>query len=197
MGKVDRLSRRADWKVGVENDNNNQILIKEQWIYNLLEVVIEEPEVDIIEKIKIAESKYEKIVEKMKKAGVKVLWGDEWQIEGDLVLKKGKMYMLKNKTLRVKIIQLHYDIPITGYRVRWKMIELVMRNHWWLRVTINVGKYMEEYNICQRMKNRMEVPVGKFKNEQDTEETMNILESWLHYKVAIGSWEECNPSSLW
>ena len=62
----------------------------------------------------------------MKKAGVKVLWGDEWQIEGDLVLKKEKVYMLKNKTLRVEIIQLHHDIPITGYRVRWKMIELVM-----------------------------------------------------------------------
>ena len=111
----------------------------------------------------------------MKKTGVKVLWGDEWQIKGDLVLKKGKVYMLKNKILRVKIIQLHYNIPITGYRVRWKMIELVMRNYWWLRVTINAGKYMEECNICQRMKNRMEVLVGKFKNEQDTEEAMDIL----------------------
>ena len=41
-------------------------------------------------------------------------------------MKKEKVYMLKNKTLRVEIIQLHHDIPITGYRVRWKMIELVM-----------------------------------------------------------------------
>ena len=54
MGKADKLSRRANWKLGVENDNNNQILIKEQWIHNLLEVVIEGPEIDIIEKIKIA-----------------------------------------------------------------------------------------------------------------------------------------------
>ena len=54
MRKADKLSRRADWKLGVENDNNNQILIKEQWIHNLLEVVIERPEIDIIEKIKIA-----------------------------------------------------------------------------------------------------------------------------------------------
>jgi len=29
MGKVDRLSRRSDWKVGVENDNDNQIIIKD------------------------------------------------------------------------------------------------------------------------------------------------------------------------
>jgi len=30
MGKRDGLSRRLDWKVGIENNNNNQTLIKEQ-----------------------------------------------------------------------------------------------------------------------------------------------------------------------
>jgi len=30
MGKADRLSRRLDWKVGTENGNNDQTLIKEQ-----------------------------------------------------------------------------------------------------------------------------------------------------------------------
>ena len=29
MGKADRLSRRPDWKVGVEKNNDNQILIKD------------------------------------------------------------------------------------------------------------------------------------------------------------------------
>jgi len=78
--KVDGLNRRLDWKVEIENNNNNQILIKEQWICNLAEVVIEGPEVDIVEKIKKAKSKNEKvvrIVEEMKKAGVKILQGDK------------------------------------------------------------------------------------------------------------------------
>ena len=35
-----------------------------------------------------------------------------------------------------------------------------MRNYWWLEVTKDVGKYVEGYNMCQRMKNRTEVPVG-------------------------------------
>jgi len=48
--KTDKLSRRLDWKVGIENNNKNQTLIKEQWICSLAEVVIEEPEGDIIEK---------------------------------------------------------------------------------------------------------------------------------------------------
>jgi len=29
MGKADGLSRRPDWKVGVEKDNENQVVVKE------------------------------------------------------------------------------------------------------------------------------------------------------------------------
>ena len=80
MRKADRLSRRLDWKVGVEKDNENQVLIKDCWIHSLQEVVIKGLEVDIVEKIKRARDKNKeviKIVEEMKKAGVKVLRGDE------------------------------------------------------------------------------------------------------------------------
>jgi len=76
MGKVDGLSRRLDWKVGVDRDNENQVFIKDHWIRKLQEVVIEGPEVDIIEKIKKARSKDEdvvRVVEEMKKVGVKEL----------------------------------------------------------------------------------------------------------------------------
>ena len=50
MGKMDGLSRRLDWKVGVEKDNENQVFIKNNWICNLQEVVIEGPEVEMLEK---------------------------------------------------------------------------------------------------------------------------------------------------
>ena len=70
-----------------------------------------------MEKIKIARSKNKvvRIVEEMKKAGVKVLRGEEWQVEGDLVLKEEKIYILKNKALRVEIIWLYHDVPVIGY----------------------------------------------------------------------------------
>jgi len=48
--KADKLSKRLDWKVRVENDNNNKTLIKEQWTHSLTKVVIEEPEVEIVGK---------------------------------------------------------------------------------------------------------------------------------------------------
>jgi len=119
IGKADGLSRRLDWKIGIENDNENQIFIKDHWLCNLSKVVIEGPEVDILEKIKLARSKNKevvRIVEKMKKAGIKVLRGVEWQIEGDIVLKKGKVYIPKDKVLRVEIIWLYHDVPVVGHK---------------------------------------------------------------------------------
>jgi len=82
------------------------------------EVVIEEPEVEIVEKIKKARNKDKnivRIVEEMKKTNIKELQEDKWKMEGDLVLKEKKIYMPKNEKLRVKIIQLYHDMPATEY----------------------------------------------------------------------------------
>jgi len=70
---------------------------------------VEGLEVDILERIKNARSKDEKVlrvVEEIKKAGVKILWEEEWQIKEDLVLKEGKVYVPKDGELKMKIIQL-------------------------------------------------------------------------------------------
>ena len=56
-----------------------------------------------------------KAVEEMKKAGVKVLRNKEWQIEDNLVLKEGKVYVPRDKKLRMEIIWLHYDILIAAH----------------------------------------------------------------------------------
>ena len=64
----------------VEKDNENQVFIKENCICSLQEVVIEEPEVDILEIIKKARSKDKdvvRVVEEMKKMKVKELQGEE------------------------------------------------------------------------------------------------------------------------
>jgi len=76
MGKADRLSRRLDWKVGVDKDNENQIVVKDSWLRKLEEVIIEGLEVEVLEKIKKARSKNEdvvRVVEEMKKIKVKEL----------------------------------------------------------------------------------------------------------------------------
>ena len=76
MGKADSLSKRLDWKVEIDKDNEDQIFIKDCWLYSLHKVVIKGPEVNIVKKIKRARSKDEevvRVVEEMKKVGVKVV----------------------------------------------------------------------------------------------------------------------------
>jgi len=42
MGKADRLSRRLDWQEGVEKDNENQKLVKPEWIRGVETIIKEE-----------------------------------------------------------------------------------------------------------------------------------------------------------
>jgi len=60
---------------------------------------------------------------------VKVLRKDKWQVEEDLVLKKRKVYILKDEKLRVEIIQLHCNVLVERYGERWKTIELMARSN--------------------------------------------------------------------
>ena len=93
------------------------------------------------------------------------------------MLKEEKVYVPKNEELRAKVIQLYHDVLAVGHEGRWKTVELVMRNYWWPGVTRNVRKYMEECDLCQRMKNRTEELVRKLKLSEVPEKL------WLHLIV--------------
>ena len=131
-----------------------------------MEQLVEGPEEEIVKKIKEARDKDKEVikaVEKMKKAGVKILRNEEWQIEEGLVLKEGRVYVPKDEKLRIEIIWLHHDTPIAGHGGQWKMVELVTRNYWWPGVMREVKRYVEGCDQCQRMKNRAEMLVGKLR----------------------------------
>jgi len=152
MGKADGLSRRPDWQEGVEKDNEDRTLIRPEWVRGV-EMVIEER--DLRKRIKKAQEGDEKVVkavEELKKAGVKTLRDEEWEIEDGVVLKEGRIYIPEGE-LRGEIIRLHHDTPVGGHGGRWKMTELVTRNYWWPGVTKEVGKYVDGYDACQRYKN--------------------------------------------
>jgi len=93
MGKVDGLSRRLDWQEKVEKDNENQKLVKPEWIRGV-EMIIEEK--NLKKRIKRAQEGDEKVVkavEELKKAGVKTLKDEEWEIENGIVIKERRIYM--------------------------------------------------------------------------------------------------------
>ena len=64
------------------------------------------------------------------------------------MLKEGKVYVLKDEELRAEIIWLHHNVLVAGYGGRWKTVELVTKNYWWLGVMRNVGRYVEGCDLC-------------------------------------------------
>jgi len=117
MEKVNSLTRRSDWEKEGEKDNEKRILLKPEWLeVRIGEVIMEE--VNILEKIRKSKAKDDEVViavEEMKKAEVKMLRDEEWREENSIILKEGKVYVLKNKVLRVEIIKLHHNMPIGGH----------------------------------------------------------------------------------
>jgi len=128
MGKADGLSRRLDWQEGVERNNEDRMLIKPKWVRGV-ETIVEEGNLrERIKKAQEGDERVVKAVEELKKAGVKTLRDEEWEIEDRIVLKEGRIYMPEGE-LRREIIRLHHDTPIGGYGGRWKTTELVTRNY--------------------------------------------------------------------
>jgi len=128
MGKADGLSRRPDWQEGVERDNEDQTLIKPEWV-RVAETLVEEENLrERIKKAQEGDERVVKAVEELKKAGVKTLRDKEWEIEDGVVLKEGRIYVPEGE-LRGEVIRLHHNTPVGEHGGRWKTTELVTRNY--------------------------------------------------------------------
>jgi len=120
IGKADSLSKRLDWKVGVERDNKDKTLVKPEWLEvrrtERVEIIVEG--VDLLEKVrksKVKDNKVVKAVEEIKQAGVKMLRDEEWREENSIIYKEGKVYVPKDDILRAEIIRLHHNTPVGGH----------------------------------------------------------------------------------
>ena len=80
MGKADRLSKRLDWQERVEKDNEDQKLIKPEWIRRAETIIGEGNLKERIKKAQKEDEKVVKVVEDLKRAGIKTLKDEEWEI---------------------------------------------------------------------------------------------------------------------
>jgi len=165
----DLLSRRADYEMGTDLDNTNQVLLKPEFFaINVLEATHEMPINDeiILKEVKAALllDKVTKDYRTLLKSGPREFGKSlqDWNYENGLLLYRGKVYILHSMkdTLRQQIIKIHYDLPSTGHPGQWKTYELVSRNYWWPGMTTFVKKYIMGCDMCQRIKNRPQQPFG-------------------------------------
>jgi len=110
-------------------------LVKPEWLEvrktEVVEIIVDG--VDLLEEVrksKVKDDEVVKVVEEMKRAGVKMLRDEEWREVEGIIYKERKVYIPKDEKLRAEIIRLHYDMPIGGHGGQWKTVELVTRNFW-------------------------------------------------------------------
>ena len=91
----------------MERNNKDRTLVKKEWLRKTeVEKVLIEG-VDLLEKVrklKVQDDEVIKVVEEIKRAGVKMLRNEEWREEEGLMLKEEKVYVPKDEELRMEII---------------------------------------------------------------------------------------------
>jgi len=95
------------------------MLIKPEWVREA-ETLVEEG--NLRERIKKAQERDErvmKVVKELKKAGIKTLKDEEWEIEDRIVMKERRVYVLEGE-LRREVIQLYHNTLVGGHGGRWK-----------------------------------------------------------------------------
>jgi len=95
MEKANNLSRRLDWKVGIEKDNEDEMLVKPEWLKvrrtKAVEIMVDR--VDLLEEVRKSKVKDDKVVKavEIKRAGVKMLRDEEWREVNSIMYKEGKV----------------------------------------------------------------------------------------------------------
>jgi len=68
MGKADSFSRRPDWEVGVEKDNENETLVKPEWLEvrktEVAKIIVDK--VDLLEEVRKSKVKDDEVVKAIK-----------------------------------------------------------------------------------------------------------------------------------
>ena len=83
--------------------------------------------------------------------------------DGTLFTRSGKMYVPKDRDLRMEIVHLHHDTPIPGHPGMEKTLELMQCSYTWPGMPALVKDYVSRCDCCARFKGCNQAPAGKLK----------------------------------
>ncbi|KAF9794713.1 hypothetical protein IEO21_11166 [Rhodonia placenta] len=161
-GKADALSCRSDHQVGDEDDNTDQVVLKQERFCiaatqrGHASVTADQSLLKCIRECSDKDRAVAEALEKVQNLGPPRLQKgfEEWNAEQGLLLFRGMVYIPKNAELRRYIVKIHHDSPIADHGSRAKTLELVSRNYWWPGMSKFVNEYVSTCDVCNRTKCR-------------------------------------------
>src|SRR5258708_1117596 len=167
MGKPDALSWRSDHPHGKDDNANVTLLPSDVFEVRNMEATLVDSRGDkLVEHIQRSTDYDDAVVKALQELGAGVLQSDEWERDGDLVMYRGCVYVPKDPQLHHDIVHAHHDSVMTGHPGRWKTLELVSSNYWWLAISSYVATYLPESDGCNHCKSFLTQKVGKLMPNQ-------------------------------
>ncbi|GLB41126.1 putative retrotransposable element tf2 155 kda protein type 1-like [Lyophyllum shimeji] len=170
MGKPDALSRRPDHG-DRSSDNADIVLLKPEFftVHALQGLIAAGEEDKILRDIRRGncEGAHEDVVAKATAAlksacsGVRSVRSAEWSEDQGILMFQGRIYVPNIPELHRRIVEQHHDSRVAGHPGRWKTLELVFRSYWWPQMSRYIGSYTSTCDLCQQMKIRRQLPIGK------------------------------------
>ena len=137
MGKPDALSRREDHSVGIQDDNKMVLVIPPEQIASTTLQIATDAD-DIRNRIRDAtvQIRESDVITLCKKHGICE------ERDGVLFTRSGRMYVPEDRDLRMEIVRLHHDTPISGHPGTEKTLELIQRSYTWPGMPTLVKDYV-------------------------------------------------------
>ena len=102
-----------------------------------------------------------KAARELQQALGKTVCSVEWS-EDDRVLRfRGKIYVPRNADLQRRVVSLCHDTKVAEHPRRWKTLELVSRDYWWLQISRYIGQYVSTCDLYLRTKPTRQAPVSE------------------------------------